>query len=305
MKNSEITFCIMTLDRTPWLKRTVSAIRRHCSAEYSIKILSQGPPDKQLSDFAANSGDTRVELIVSPTNLGYGGGRRLLAGLVKSPFTMMLDDDMYLTEDSISSALDVFDGDPRLGAVSMPQYDLRGLMTSPGGRMIVVHNRVIHIRKPNLDSDRSYIEVNDVNAGAMLYRTEMRRSFSWDPAAADLEDLDKSIQIITDGKWKQAIAQKGKLVHDRSWLGQAHDYERKSSRINGLSMRRSYRYFRAKWGLRLELRDHLMLELLYPGLTALGGPRLASPCHRLIMMLDERRRSKHYQHYVASSRSEN
>lgn len=270
----------MTLRKTPWLKRTVWAIRKYCPTEYRIKILSQGEPDKELVQFLKDLDDKRIELIISPTNLGYGGGRKLLSECVTSPFVMMLDDDMYLTEGSIERALDVFKENSEIGAIAMPIYDPQGRLTSLGGRNIVIKNGVIYWQTPRLNPEVDWIEANDLAGGAMLHRLELRDSFSWDPKAADFEDYDKSLQIIRDGKWKQAIITKGELIHDRSWLGHIPQYD--TIRLDGLSWRRSYRYIRAKWGLRFDMRSHILYELVYPALTLTRCSWLVSAFNKLV-----------------------
>jgi GT2 family glycosyltransferase len=277
-----ITFCIMTLSREQWLERTLRSIHEYCPAKYSVKILSQGMPGKKLISLLERLENKRFELIVSSMNLGVGGGRRLLAGLVESPFTMMLDDDMYLTDGAIRFALRVFRREPTVGAIGMPQYDLDGRMISAGGNLITIRNGVIHRQRPKLDFDKEWIEVNDVNAGAMLYRTEMRESFSWDPKAWYLEDLDKSLQINAKNRWRQAIVPQGRLIHDRSWIRQCTVYEEK--RFDGFSLQRSYRYIRAKWGLRFAMKRHLFFELVYPTLTLTRCRWLSSAFNRFVEM---------------------
>jgi len=260
-----ITFCIMTLHRTPWLKRSVSSIREYCPVEYLTKILSQGKPDQELTHYLEELGDERIQLIISPVNLGYGGGRKLLSELVSTQFVMMMDDDVYLTEGAIESALRVFQTNPEVGALTMPLYDLQGRMMALGGRNMIIKNGVIHWQIPKLSLEACWTEANDLSGGAILYRIELGDSFSWDPRAADFEDYDKSLQIIRKGKWKQAIVPSGRLVHDRSWLGHVEEYDK--IRLDGMSWRRSYRYIRAKWGLRFDMRSHVLYELVYPALA--------------------------------------
>jgi GT2 family glycosyltransferase len=181
---------------------------------------------------------------------------------------MMLDDDEYLTDDAIAHAMTVLQQSSDVGAVSMPQYDLQGRMTSQGGRILVIKDGVIFKRAPELNVDANWVEVQDLDGGAMLYRTEMRDHFTWDDRYAmyDLsgvfDDIDKSLQIMRDGRWKQAIVPRGRMIHDRSWLGRDPRYER--NRLNGSAWRRSYKLFRTRWGLRLDMRSHLLFELAFP-----------------------------------------
>jgi len=274
-----LTFCILTFEKTPWLKRTILSIRKHCGIDYSVKILSQGKPDVELARFLDELKDDKVEVLTSEVNLGCDGGRKLLASEVETPLAMMLDDDMYLTENSIESVLNVLKANPEVGAVSMPQYDPQGWMISPGGQKLIIRDGVINTRRPFLD-ESSWIEIQHIDGGAMLFRTEMRECFTWDDRSGFLQDLDKSLQILRSGKWKQAITPEGKLIHDRSWVGKKPKYEQ--SRFNGLTLHNNYEYFRNKWGFRLDLRTHFLYEVLYPTLALTHCPVTVSQMDKFI-----------------------
>lgn len=257
-----ITFCIVTFNKTPWVKRCLSSIQRYCETEHSVKIVSQGQSGNELMEFLRGLNDDRFELITSSVNIGASGARKLLAGKVTSPLMMMLDDDMYLTAGSVTAALDVLQKNPTVGAVSMPQYDLRGRPVARGGMRIDIRGGVIH-RIPVILDSSPWIEVEYLGGGATMFRTEMRDCFSWDEEyRTGFEDLDNCLQILRARKWKQAIACRGRLIHDRSWVGKNPRYER--SRFNGFRLRRNYRYFRKKWGLRLDMKSHILTELVYP-----------------------------------------
>lgn len=285
---AKITFCIIsTVHRAYWLARTLESIEKYCPVKYIIKLLVQGGSNVRLLEIVRNY--RNVEVIISPVNIGCGGGRHLLTQLSNSPFTMTLDDDMYLTEGAIKSALEVLENNLSIAAVSMPQYDLDGRIISPGGRKIIIKNGVI-VRKPiKLDFRKKWIEADDLDGGAMLFRTQLRADFSWDGRFfGAFDDLDKSLQILTTSRWKQAVAVKGKLIHDRSWLGKTPDYER--MRFDGLAIRRSYKLFRKKWSLRMELREHIQYEIVYPILTFMRFQKALS----LLQWLIRLRTMRHY-----------
>jgi GT2 family glycosyltransferase len=187
---------------------------------------------------------------------------------------MMLDDDMYLTSGSILAAMNVFRKEPTIGVISMPQYDMKGSLVSPGGRKLSIRNGVIRPIYPVLNSSASWIEIQDVDGGAMIHRTEMRDCFAWDDQSGFFQDTDKSLQILRSGKWKQAIVPKGKLIHDRSWVRKYPVYE--SVRFDGLTLHHDYEYFRKKWGLRLNLRAHILYELIYPTVALIRFPLTVS-----------------------------
>jgi len=259
-----ITFCIITVDKTHWLANTLTSIHDHCPVDYNVKVLVNGQPDEELKELLKKS--DRTKSIVSQRNLGCSGGRKLLTQGIKSEFTMILDDDMYLTDNAIANGLEVLRENEKIGAVGLPSTNPQGRLMSSGGRLLVIRNGVISRLPPVLDDRKKWIEVQDLDGGAMLMRTKMLKDFVWDDRYGNaLEDLDKSLQIFRGGKWKQAIVPNVRLVHDRSWLGQQHKYVQ--ARLNGLSQRRSYRLFRAKWGLRLDMRNHLNYELISPVFT--------------------------------------
>jgi len=260
-EDCEITFCMPTLQRIPWLKRSLLSIERYCSTSHAIRVLTQGPPKRELVTFMKSL--PNAELLTSSTNIGCGAARGILSSGVASDFVMMIDDDTYLTENTITQALSALRRDRRVGAVSMPHYDLNGRMMSTGGKNFTIRNGVILRRRASLDLEVDPVEVDDLD-GTMLYKTEMQKSFSWDPNLFVLEDIDRSLQVMRSGEWKQAIAPKAKVIHDRSWV---EDPSSENERSNGLIWRRSYRSFRSKWGLRFNLRAHLLLEAVFPALT--------------------------------------
>jgi GT2 family glycosyltransferase len=282
---STITFCIITMNRTRWLANVLKSIREYCPIKYQIKLLIIGELTQELRD-ALRECDGKIDLVTSPVNLGCGGGRALLAQGIATEFTMMLDDDMYLTDGAIANALDSLQSDDLIGAVAIPQNNIHGKLISPGGRNLVIKNGVISRVPPELGLQRKLIEVEDLDNGAMLMKTEMLKDFQWDIQVGALHDLDKSLQIVSAGKWKQAVVANARLVHDRSWLQDPHEREYVRTRLDGLTIRRSYDLFRRKWGLRLDLRSHIYLELVLPLLTLIPSQR---PSTALDAFLRDRR----------------
>jgi len=269
-----ITFCIVTFDKTRWLANALTSIRKHCPVEYSVRVFINGEPDEELKALLTQT--EKITVMTSSRNIGASGGRKLLTRGVTTEYTMILDDDMYLTEGAIDSAMEVFHENERIGGVGLPHTNPEGRLMSPGGKNLIIRDGVIRRAPPRLESEKKLIEVEDLDGGAMIMRTKMLKDFEWDDRYGTwLEDIDKSLQILRDGKWKQAIAPKARLIHDRSWLNQKPEYVR--VRLNGLSERRSYNLFRSKWGLRLDFRMHLNYELIFPFFTLIGWqwPRIA------------------------------
>jgi len=240
--------------------------------KHTILLLAVSQSPNEFKTLASQIEPENTEVITSQARLTSGSGRKLLTENVKSDFTMIMDDDTQLTDLTLNSALDVLNEYENIGAVSMPHYDELGHMISPGGRNVRIHNGVISRTWPELDFGAKWIEVEDLDGSAMVYRTEMRKDFTWDGRyTSGFEDIDKSLSIMMSGKWKQAIVPRGRVIHDKSGLGKTPSYER--VRFNGIEGLRSYQQFRKKWGLRFDMRTNLLSLLIYPTLTILRSQR--------------------------------
>jgi GT2 family glycosyltransferase len=267
-----ITFCIITLHKTRWLEKALVSIEKYCPTKYQIKLLIIGKPNQELERILGEW-KGKVDPITSPVNLGTAGGRNLLVQGVSTRFTMTPDDDIYLTEGAIEKGLGVLESDDRIGAVGIPQQSPQGHLVATTGNNLIIKNRVISIVPAKLDLSRKFIDVNHIDNGAMLTKTSMLKDFRWDSRLLGIEDYDKSLQIIYEGKWKQALVPDARLIHDRSWLRDPQEHAYARIRGDGFVRRRAYRLFRRKWGLRFGLKEHILIELISPVLTMLPSRR--------------------------------
>ena len=224
--------------------------------------------DVELQHFLEDLKDDHIDLIRPNGSLGVGAGRKLLTQAISTRLTMFLDDDAYLTNSTIPSALRIFELNAKVGAVSMPHYDLQGSMIDTGGGVLRTLGIVPGHNPINFNAD--YVEIEDLNGSAFLCRTEVTKVFAWDERFVNgFEDTDASLQVYKGGRWKLAIVPNGKIVHDRSWLGGRPKYEKR--RFNGLTTRNSYRLLRTKWKLgRADLHTRFLFEAVYPFLTTIN-----------------------------------
>lgn len=262
----EITFCVVTMGRIPWILNTVSSVRKYCKRKYVIKILVPPPMTRELVEILQGPDD--VEIITADATVG--GGRKILQASVASPFTMMLDDDTYLTPESIDLCMKVLKENCEIGAVGIPQYGPHGDLLSPGGANLVIQDGVLNLREPQLDTTADWVEVQYIDGGTMLYRTKLRDEFSFDEHYRILEDVDAGLQILYGGKWRQAVVPKGRVIHDRSWIEKMP--KQAKVRHDSFAALHSYRWFRAKWGVRFCFRDHILIEAIDPLLELMGPP---------------------------------
>jgi len=267
-----ITFGIITLHKTRWLERALVSIEKYCPIKYRIKLLIMGKPNQELERILGEW-KGKVDPITSPVNLGTPVGRNLLVQGVSTRFAMTPDDDIYLTEGAIGKGLDVLDSDDRIGAVGVPQQSPQGHLIATTGNDLIIKNHVLSIVPAKLELSRKFIDVNHIDNGAMLTKTSMLKDFRWDDRLPGLEDYDKSLQIIREGKWKQALVPDARLIHDRSWLRDPQEQSYTRIRGDGFARRRAYRTFRRKWGLRFDLKEHILMELVSPILTMIPSRR--------------------------------
>ena len=262
----------MSFERLDLLKKCLLSIREHCKLKHTILLLAVSGSTNEFKTLVSEIEPQNTEIITSAVWLTNGSGHNLLTETVKSEFTMLMDDDAQLTSSTLPSAVDVLNEFDKIGAVSMPHYDELGHMISAGGCNLTIRNGVISRTWPELDFNAKWIEVEDLDESAMIYRTEMRKDFSFDGRYRHgFDDIDKSLSILKTGKWKQAIVPRGRVIHDKSGLGKTPRYER--ARFNGIDGYRSYQAFRRKWGLRFDMRANLLALLIYPTLTILRNQR--------------------------------
>jgi GT2 family glycosyltransferase len=286
-----ITFCIITLHKTRWLEKALVSIEKYCPTKYQIKLLIIGKPNQELERILSEW-KGKVDPITSPVNLGGAGGRNLLVQGVSTRFTMTPDDDIYLTEGAIGKGLDVLESDDRIGAVGIPQQSPQGHLIATTGDNLIIKNHVMSVVPVKLEVYRKFIEVNHIDTGAMLMKTSMLKDFSWDNRLFLMEDYDKSLQIIYGGKWKQALVPDARIIHDRSWLQDPQERTYARIRLDGFVSRRSYRVFCRKWGLRFDLKRHILIELVSPLLTLIPSPRPKNAWNEFIRL---RRASRQFQ----------
>lgn len=262
-----LTFCILHYKR-PWcLKECVGSIMKHTTVPFRIMILQQGPMDKETERYLSDlQKKEEVNVIYSEVNLGCGGGRRVLVQRAETPIIMTLDDDIYVTKGWIGPVLKIF-SEHHGDAVGIPQFTRDGKLLSLGGDILKINRKSKIIKRIPLpqsliNSCKLFVKVSEIFGGVMIFRREMKSSFMWDGRyLTGFSDLDKSMQILFNGRWKQVICLKSRVIHDKD---SERDNSTKYSKIryNYLEFYRSYYRFREKWGYRLAGTDHIYYKYI-------------------------------------------
>lgn len=115
-----VAWVILTLgDRPAALAEAVGSVRRHCSEQSALLVVSNGGP-------TAIDGVAPRELLVVPNNLGIPGGRDLALRQLDADVVCFLDDDARVTAGAEAAALALFEHDPSTAVVAMRLVDERG-----------------------------------------------------------------------------------------------------------------------------------------------------------------------------------
>jgi len=238
-----ITVCIVHFRRLAQLQRTVEALEQHTCHPYRLSILNQGFVDDDIEAFLRTlSRQEHVGVTFGQDNIGCSPGRRLLASQVTTPLTMMLDDDMLVSDNWDVPVIQKFSEEPDLGAMGFCLYHTDGTFWQIGGRMLAQRRKVIRFDWPPARlamSGASFVDVDCVCGGAMVYRTALSSQCAWDPAMfIGFEDFDMGIRLKHQGV-RSVISLHSRFIHDKV----SHDW--RQAEYN--RFRRDYQRIRASY----------------------------------------------------------
>lgn len=256
-----LTVCIVHYNKVNKLKKTVTTLQESTGLPVRLKLLNNGYEDDEIRSYLADlEREDWVEVIYNDENVGCPPGRHQLLREIRTPYAMTLDDDMYVEDGWLERILELFEADADIGVVGVP-YVNAGTGSRRGGARITLRSNVL--RKEDVDwetvpGDRSYVRVDHVPGGTMVFRRELLEEFDWDPQFfVGMGDFDKSLQIM-HSEWDQVMATGVEFEHD---VSRDEDYRR--VRKDYREIRRSYGKFVAKWGYRYPLRRHLIFNYFF------------------------------------------
>lgn len=208
------------------------------------------------------------ELIETEENLGIAGSRHLLLNPddISDDYVLVLDDDMYVSDEWDRAILPIFDSEPDVGIVGAP-FMIPGSggirdggkeFTWSDGYPILDSDRSVLTRKDVdysaiADPDASYIFVDDVPMGSSVLRREILSEVSL-PDRQTFEDIAFSLDVANAG-WDTAMSCDTVFYHDK----QIED-ETSRNRTDWNAKLAGYRDFCENRNLRFTLREHLLHE---------------------------------------------
>lgn len=267
MKKPNLTICIVHHRKLPQLKKTVAALKQNTSVPFNLRILNNGYEAGGIRDYLETLQEKNrktVTVVFSPENIGCSPGRNVLTKNIQTDYIMMLDDDMYVNKNWDKPLWKIFKNDPNVGAVGFSFYRVDGTFWSTGGRNLNIVGNTVYISDLNINPDlttQKTVEVDDVAAGAMVYKRELLSIIPWDKKYfIGFEDLEKGL-YLKKSKYKCVVSIQSKFIHDKvSEDPTAKAYN--ESRRNYHAYRQSYLHFMKKNNLRLPLFRHVFYKYI-------------------------------------------
>lgn len=260
------TVCIVHYRKLDQLKKTVDYLFKNTKNSFQLNILNQGYEKNGIKSYLENlEKKENVSIIFTPKNIGVSKARTILSKKSKTPFLLMLDDDMYLFEKNWDiPILKYFEKNKTTGAIGFSIYKKNKEFWSFGGRNIAIKNKKINISYPlrsdeNLQKD--FIEVDDIISGSIFHRKELLKTIKWDPFYfIGFEDFDKGI-ALKNSKYKCFVSIKSKIIHDKISTNRKY-IEYNKTRRDYHSLRREYLYFIGKNNCQFKFLRHVFYKYI-------------------------------------------
>lgn len=259
-----LTICIVHFNKLPQLQKTVEHLKKNTNIPYKLKILNNGYEKNGIREYLERlNKEKNVEVIFNSKNVGCSPGRNILMCNINTPFIMSLDDDIYVSKNWDRPVFELFEKNKNVGAIGFSLYRPNGKFWVTGGRYISTNRNILNIKRPSIDPEKNknldFVRVDDISAGAMVYRNEMSNIITWDTGYfIGFDDLEKGLRL-KKSKWKCFVSIQSKFIHDKISEKKGH-VEYNKSRRDYHAHRRSYLHFIKRNHCRLDLKRHLFYK---------------------------------------------
>lgn len=108
---------LVTYNSARTVQSSVQSLIDHAPSDMPIVVVDNGSADDTQA-IVGGFGD-RVQLIVSPTNVGFGAGNNAGMRAVDASFYYLHNADAYLNADSLQTALAAMEADPAIGIAGL------------------------------------------------------------------------------------------------------------------------------------------------------------------------------------------
>ncbi|NJE05718.1 glycosyltransferase [Thermococcus sp. M36] len=244
----DVTIGLKTFYRTEKLRNTLRSLVGLNVKE--VIVADDGPEDPEKEKLYQEMSEyLPLKVIRLPYNSGLAYGRNRIVENTKTPYLLIMDDDMeVLGEQSISILKNILESNKALGGVGALLFE-KGRIRS--GAHNLIYKRGYIVRDVPLDLQIEvadgipYIRFDQI-LNAALFRVKCLRDYPWDDYyKINFEHLDFYWGHKQLGKWKFAVTPAVVFKH---YPGGNKTY--KKFRFSRERYRRSKEYFLKKWNIK-------------------------------------------------------
>jgi GT2 family glycosyltransferase len=171
---ARVCVVIVTYNSEPWIRRNLESL---CNSKVSADIIVVDNASSDSTLQIIRNEFSSVELIASPTNNGFGIGNNIgIARAIErsSEYTFLLNQDAYVTPDTIGEILEFMDHHPEFGSASplhcSPDVEHIDMKTYRGYLRTYASDALCDAVLGRL---KPYYRVHGVNAAAWFVRTSV------------------------------------------------------------------------------------------------------------------------------------
>jgi GT2 family glycosyltransferase len=221
-KNSTVSVCIVTYNSATDIEDCLHAVQKQSFSALRTIVVDNASTDR-TREIVAKFGDS-VQLIVNTVNNGFAGGQNQAIAMAGSDYVLVLNPDVVLESDYISSLVAFMDKHPQVGSATgqLVLADRPDRMDSAGLALRLDRNAVDLAAGEPVSSWTESREVFGVSGAAAFYRMRMIEEVSYDGQFFDetyfayKEDVDVAWRARHLG-WSPWSVPEAKAKHRRGW----------------------------------------------------------------------------------------
>ena len=118
--NPTLTVLIVNYNGRKFLANCLDSISRYVSCTHEVVVVDNASVDGSVDFLRTNYPEVR--LLQSSTNLGFARGNNLGAAAANGKYLLLLNNDTLLLDD-VTPALDLLEGNPRIGIIGATMLD--------------------------------------------------------------------------------------------------------------------------------------------------------------------------------------
>ncbi len=191
---AKTTVVIPNWNGMAYLKNCMDSLEKQDDRDFEILVIDNASKDGSVAFLRENYPWARVE--VMPENLGFAGGVNEGIRRTKTPYVLLLNNDVEVEPHFVKALTDAIDRDPKVFSVSskMIKFRERHLLDDAGDRYTVIgwqaqRGTALPVTRKHYNRPAA---VFSACAGAAIYRLSVLQEIgAFDPAHfAYLEDID-------------------------------------------------------------------------------------------------------------------